>query len=158
MMKSWKKYLGRPVLPGTVKGEVLVSRGGFNSYASFFNSIHTPSKKAICADTGNPGLLGKDLAGKIICLPKTTGSTSSGGVWQRLATLGNAPLAMLFSQPIDSLAAGGLIVADQWAGLRIFTIDSLGEEFLQSVQDGDNVEIYEDGTVIVGVRETTVSP
>ena len=151
-MKNKKTFRGRPVLPGSARGQALVSTGGFNSYASFFNSIHVPSKEAACADSGNPDLLGKNLAGKIICLPKTTGSTSSGAVWQRLVKLGNAPLAMLFSQPIDSLAAGGLIVADQWAGSRIITVDNLGDEFLRLVQDGDFLEICEDGMVIVAAR------
>lgn len=143
------EFHGRPVIPGNIKGEALVSRGGFNTYASFFNSIHVPSKQAICADSGNPDLYGKNLSGKIICLPKTTGSTSSGAVWQRLAKMGNAPRAILFSHPIDTLAAGGLIVAQEWAGGKIYTIDFLGEEFLRSVHDGDAVEIKEDGTVIL---------
>jgi hypothetical protein len=56
---------------------------------------------------------------------------------------------MLFSQPIDSLAAGGLIVADAWGDRRIVTIDQLGAEFLESVADGDRLVIQEDGTVTV---------
>ena len=125
-------FKGRTILPGTAAGEVLVTRRGFNTYASFFTSIHIRTGKAICADIGNPDLYQKDLANKIICLPKTTGSTSSGAVWQRLAKRGIAPLAMLFSRQIDSLAAGGLIVADIWAGKRIITVDQLGEAFFRS--------------------------
>jgi hypothetical protein len=54
---------------------------------------------------------------------------------------------MLFSEPIDSLAAAGLIVADEWAGIRICTVDQLGDEFLQTVKDGDRIVIREDGTI-----------
>lgn len=144
-----KKFYGRSILPGNTKGEALITHNGFNTYASFFNSIHTPSKQAICADAGNSELFGKNLSGKIICLPKTTGSTSSGAVWHRLIKMGNAPKAMLFSQPIDTLAAGGLIVADEWTDFRIYTIDCLGNEFLESIQEGDVIEIMENGTVIV---------
>lgn len=142
-------FKGRTILPGTAAGDVLVTRRGFNTYASFFTSIHTRTGKAICADSGNPDLYRKDLANKIICLPKTTGSTSSGAVWQRLAGGGVAPLAMLFSRQIDSLAAGGLIVADIWAGKRIITVDQLGEAFLAAIKSGDRVTIDEDGTVEV---------
>ncbi len=85
-------FKGRGILPGAATGEALVTRRGFNTYASFFTSIHTPTGKAICADSGNPDLHGMDLAGKIICLPGTTGSTSSGAVWSRLAKMGTAPL------------------------------------------------------------------
>jgi hypothetical protein len=66
-----------------------------------------------------------------------------------VAQLGIAPKAMLFSQKIDSLAAGGLVVTDVWAGKRIYAIDQLGEEFLQSVNDGDWILIKEDGTVTI---------
>jgi hypothetical protein len=56
---------------------------------------------------------------------------------------------MLFSRQIDSLAAGGLIVADVWAGKRIYSVDQLGDEFLESVKDGDLIVIREDGTVTI---------
>lgn len=144
-----KTFKGRIVFSGNVEGKAIVTHRGFNTYASFFTSIHTPSDRAICADSGNQELYGKNLADKIICLPKTTGSTSSGAVWQRLAKMGNIPRAMLFSQQIDSLAAGGLAVTDVWAGKRVCTVDQLGDEFLESVKDGDRIMIKEDGTVMV---------
>lgn len=145
-----KSFRGRAILPGSLEGEALVTQTGFNAYASFYTSIHTQVDMAQCADSGNKELYGKNLTDKIICLPKTIGSTSAGAVWQRLAQMDIAPKAMLFSQPIDSLAAGGLIVADVWTGKRIVTVDQLGDEFLESVKDSDRVVIQEDGTVTIG--------
>jgi len=142
-------FKGRPVLPGTVTGVAVVSHGGFNTYASFFESIHEPSDKAICADSGNADLYGRDLAGRVICVPNTTGSTSGGAVWQRLIDMGNAPRAMLFSKAIDSLAAGGLIVADLWGGERIVVVDRLGDAFLEAVVHGDALTIGADGGVVI---------
>jgi hypothetical protein len=107
-----------------VDGEALVSRVGFNAYASFYDSIHEQVDEARCADGSNRDLFGKTLTDKIICLPKTTGSTSAGAV-----------------------AAGGLVVTDLWAGIRIVTVDQLGDEFLVAVHDGDPIEVREDGTV-----------
>jgi len=150
-----KSFKGRALLPGDLEGEALVTHLGFNTYASFFTSIHTQVEAAPCDDSGNPELYGKILSGKVICLPQTTGSTSAGAVWQRLVHLGVAPRAMLFSQPIDPLAAGGLIVADLWAGERIYVVDQLGDEFLESVRDGDRVEIRGDGTVTIIERAAT---
>ena len=144
-----RSFKGRAILPGNLEGEVLVTHVGFNTYASFYTSIHTQVETAQCADSSNQELYGKNLTDKIICLPKTTGSTSAGAVWQRVARMGVAPKAMLFSQQIDSLAAGGLIVADVWAGKRIVTVDQLGGEFLESVQDGNRIVIQEDGTVTI---------
>ncbi|MFQ5814182.1 MAG: 3-hydroxyacyl-CoA dehydrogenase NAD-binding domain-containing protein, partial [Anaerolineae bacterium] len=142
-------FKGRAILPGNIEGEALVTHVGFNAYASFYTSIHAQVEIAQCADSGNQELHGKNLTDKILCLPKTTGSTSAGAVWQRVAQMGIAPKAMLFSQRIDSLAAGGLIVADLWAGKRIYTVDQLGDEFLESVKDGDRIAIREDGTVTI---------
>jgi predicted aconitase with swiveling domain len=142
-----RSFKGRAILPGNLEGVALVTHVGFNAYASFYTSIHAQVQTAQCADTGNRELYEKNLTDKIICLPKTTGSTSAGAVWQRVAQMGIAPKAMLFSQSIDSLAAGGLIVADVWAGTRIVTVDQLGDEFLDSVKEGDRVVIREDGTV-----------
>jgi predicted aconitase with swiveling domain len=144
-----RSFKGRAVLPGDLEGEALVSHVGFNTYASFYKSIHDQADSASCADSGNQELYGKDLTGKIICLPKTTGSTSGGAVWQRIACLGIAPRALLFAQEIDSLAAGGLIVADVWAQRRIVTIDRLGDEFLETVREGDWLTVGEDGAVTI---------
>lgn len=140
-------FKGRVVLSGSIEGYALVTHQGFNTYASFYESIHEQTKKAVCADSGNPELYGKNLVNRILCLPRTTGSTSSGGVWQCLAKWGTTPLAMLFSQMIDPLAAGGLVVADIWAGKRIITVDQLGDDFLEIVRNGDQIRISEEGVV-----------
>ena len=142
-----KTFSGRAILPANLTGEALVSRRGFNAYAIFYNSLHDDAKSAECADSGNTELFGRNITEKIICLPKTSGSTSAGAVWQRVVSLGVAPKAMLFAHSIDSLAAGGLIVADIWTNHRICTVDQLGEDFLLAVKDGDWLDVSEDGTV-----------
>ena len=142
-------FKGRAILPGHLAGRALVTTTGFNAYACFYNSLREDVTRAECADPGNQDLFGKRLDGAIVCLPNTIGSTSAGAVWQRVAQLGVAPLAMLFSKPIDSLAAGGLIVADLWVGKRIVTIDQLGDEFLHTVSEGDWITIHDDGNVSV---------
>ena len=144
-----RSFKGKPILPGNLEGEALVTHVGFNTYASFYTSIHAQVEAAQCADSSNQELYGKNLTDKIICLPQTIGSTSAGAVWQRVAQMGVAPKAMLFSQQIDSLAAAGLVVADVWVGKRIYAVDQLGDEFLVSVKDGDRIVIREDGTVTV---------
>lgn len=143
------QFQGRPLLGGNIAGSAVVSASGFNTYASFFSSIHESSGRAVSADAGNPEIYGLDLAGKILCLPQTTGSTSSGAVWQRLVLMGSAPLAVLFSKKIDSLAAGGLLVADIWTPKRIAVVDCLGEDFLYAVKTGDTISLNDCGMVHV---------
>jgi hypothetical protein len=62
--------------------------------------------------------------------------------------MGRQPACMLFSNPIDSLAGAGVILADVWLeGVHMPVIDSLGDEFLNYVKDGMTVTIKEDGIV-----------
>jgi predicted aconitase with swiveling domain len=102
-----------------------------------------------CSDQNNTDLFGKILTGKILCLPKTIGSTTGGMILQTVASMGSAPAAILFSEAIDSLAAAGVVLADVWNGNRIVAIDNLGTEFLACVQQGQKVDIFEDGRVVV---------
>jgi predicted aconitase with swiveling domain len=144
-----KEFKGRPILAGTLKGNALVSKQGFNTLASCIKSAMKNSKNVICSDQNNPDIFNQKLTGTILCLPKTIGSTTGGVVLQTIASMDAAPSAMLFSETIDSLAASGVILADVWNGKRIITIDRLGDEFLDIVSTGAMVEIKEDGTVYV---------
>ena len=146
-----KTFKGRPVLPGNLEGAATVSRIGFNTYTSYkLNMVGGMTDKAICTDGDNKDLYGKDISGCNLCLPQTIGSTTGGFVLMGVAKLGVAPKAMLFANHIDSLAAGGLVMADIWMGKRVIAIDLLGDEFLDAVNTGDPVKIHEDGTVEVG--------
>jgi len=142
-------FLGRNIVAGITEGEAVVSRTGFNAYASFYNSLADDVQTAVCADSGNQDTFGKILSGKILCIPNSIGSTSAGAVWQRIVNLGIAPKAVLFSQTIDSLAAGGLIVVDVWTDKKICVIDKLGSEFLKTVQEGDWIKIQIEGSIII---------
>jgi predicted aconitase with swiveling domain len=145
-----KEFKGRALLRGDVSGEAIVTREGFNTLASYIKSAIRRSKRAICSDQNNKDLYKKDLTDKIICLPKTIGSTMGGLVIMTAAELNLSPKAFLFSESIDSLACAGLILTDVWLDNRIITVDRLGDEFINHVQSGMPVEIKEDGTVVVG--------
>ncbi|MGF7057574.1 aconitase X swivel domain-containing protein [Brassicibacter mesophilus] len=144
-----KIFKGRPVLPGNIEGEAVVTHQGLNILATFQKSALRKAKKVISSDQNNKELYNKELTGKIICLPKTIGSTTGGMVLESITKLGIGPKAMLFSEHIDSLAAAGVILADVWVNERIVTIDQLGDEFLQYVKDGQTIEIREDGSVVI---------
>ena len=145
-----KKFKGRIVAPGTVKAEALVSHGGLNTLASFQKALQFGDKKATCGDQNNPDLYGKEMAGKALCLPQTIGSTTGGLVLYCACSMKRQPACMLFSLPIDSLAAAGAILADVWLDdVSMPVVDSLGEEFLEYVKDGMTVTVGEDGLVTV---------
>ena len=145
-----KEFKGRIVTPGTVSAPAVVSHGGLNTLASFQKALQFGDKKATCGDQNNPDLYGKELAGKALCLPQTIGSTTGGMVLYCACAMKRQPACMLFSNPIDSLAAAGSILASVWLeGVQMPVVDSLGEEFLNYVQDGMTITVKEDGTVCV---------
>lgn len=142
-----KKFKGRVIAKGSAKAKALVSRNGFNTLASYQKSLMFGDKKGTCSDQNNPDVYGKELAGSALCLPQTIGSTTGGMVLFTAASFGRQPACMLFSKPIDSLAAAGAILADVWTDANMPVVDSLGDEFLQTVQTGMTVSVAEDGTV-----------
>ena len=143
-----KQFTGRVVAKGTVSAPALVSHGGLNTLASFQKALQFGDKKATCGDQNNPDLYGKPMAGKALCLQRTIGSTTGGLVLYCACSMHRQPACMLFSEPIDSLAAAGAILQDVWLeGSRMPVIDCLGEEFLRYVQDGMTVTVKEDGIV-----------
>ena len=145
-----KTFKGRVVSPGTVTAEAVVSHGGLNTLASFQKALQFGDKKATCGDQNNPDLFGKQMAGKALCLPQTIGSTTGGLVLYCACSMHRQPACMLFSNPIDSLAAAGAVLADVWLDdVQMPVVDSLGDEFLAYMKDGMTVTVGEDGTVTV---------
>ena len=144
-----RTFRGRAVVPGNTTADALVSRQGFNTLASFQKALMFKDKKAKCSDQNNPDIYEKPMQGAALCLPQTIGSTTGGMVLYCAAALGQQPACMLFSKPIDSLAAAGAILADVWTDVSMPVVDTLGDEFLAYVQTGAKVTVQEDGTVIV---------
>lgn len=145
-----KTFKGRVITPGTATAEALVSHGGLNTLASFQKALQFGDKMATCGDQNNPDLYGKQMCGKALCLPQTIGSTTGGLVLYCACAMKRQPACLLFSNPIDSLALAGAVLADVWLDdVNMPVVDSLGEDFLNYVQDGMTITINEGGEVVV---------
>ena len=145
-----REFKGRVIAPGTVTAPALVSHGGLNTLASFQKAVQFGDKKATCGDQNNPDLYGKAMAGTALCLPQTIGSTTGGLVLYCACAMERQPACMLFSKPIDSLAAAGSILASVWLpDVSMPVVDSLGDEFLNYVKDGMTITVSENGKVTV---------
>ena len=128
-------FKGRVVTPGETTAPALVSHGGLNTLASYQMALMFGDKQP--------------MLGKALCLPETIGSTTGGMVLYTACAMGKQPACMLFSKPIDSLAASGAILAANWTDAVMPVVDSLGEEFLDYVKDGMTISVSLDGTVTV---------
>ena len=146
-MTTTNTFKGRPAVPGDVDGLAEVSHVGFNTCAAYVDVLISGSDSGVCQDHDNPDLFGHDLAGKIVCIPQTIGSSSAATLFMIILEKGIAPKAMLFANHIDSLAACGILMGDNWLGKRIVTVDMLGPAFLESVKTGHKVHVHEDGTI-----------
>ena len=145
-----KTFKGRVITPGQASAKALVSHGGLNTLASFQKALQFGDKMATCGDQNNPDLYGKQMAGAALCLPQTIGSTTGGLVLYCACAMKRQPACLLFSNPIDSLALAGAVLADVWLDdVNMPVVDSLGDEFLNYVKDGMTITIGEEGVVTV---------
>lgn len=144
-----REFKGRVIVPGAVTAQAIVSRQGFNTLASLQKGLMMRDKQCKCSDQNNPDIYGKPLAGKALCLPQTTGSTTGGMLLYCAVNMGLAPACLLFSKPIDSLAAAGAILAGVWTDTPVPVIDNLGDEFLATVLTGMSISVSNDGVVSV---------
>ncbi len=144
-----KTFKGRPLLPGNVEETAEVSHVGFSPSASYIDIVFSGSKSGVIKDHENKDLYGRDLKGKILCLPQSIGSSAGACMMMAAAKADATPKVMLFANHVDSISACGLLMADNWLGKRIISVDMLGQEFLDTVKTGQKVKVYEDGTVDV---------
>ena len=145
-----RQFKGRVITPGEVTAEALVTREGFNTLASFQTALQFGDKEVKCSDQNNKDIFNKPMINKALCLPQTIGSTTGGLVLYCACAMGKNPACMLFSNPIDSLAAAGAVLSDVWVeGVSMPVIDSLGDEFLNYVKDGMKITIKANGIVEV---------
>ena len=145
-----KEFHGRVIQAQNWTSEAIVSHQGFNTLASCQKSaLLATSKKIIVSDQNNKDRYKKNITGKALCLPETSGSTTGGMVIQTIAVRSLAPKAWLFSHHIDPLAASGIIISNVWNDAGLIAIDEVGDDFLDAVKSGDKITIKEDGTVIV---------
>jgi predicted aconitase with swiveling domain len=144
-------FQGRPVLPGDIEGEAMVSKQPFNPGSSYIENLWGGvSDSAICTDQDNKDIFGKDLNGVILCTPQSIGSSMGGAAFMAVAGLGVAPKAILYSRHIDAVSASGIVMANVWQEKPIITIDLLGDEFLEAAKTGDPITVKADGTVEIG--------
>ena len=147
MMAQTTTFKGRPAVPGSAEGSAEVSHIGFNTCATYVDVLISGSDSGVCQDHDNKDLFGHDLAGKIVCIPQTIGSSSAATLFMIIMEKNIQPKAMLFANHIDSLAACGILMGVNWLDKTIVTVDMLGDDFLDAVKTGDQVTVHEDGTI-----------
>jgi len=132
---------GRPVISGSARGTVLVSREPL----SFWGGYDWKTGEII--DRRHP-LSGSNAAGKILAIPFTRGSSTTTAVLLEAIRAQTAPAAIVTTSA-DFFFALASVVADEMYATPIPLV-AVSESDFSRLQSGDNVEI--DGGTLVVIR------
>ena len=113
---------------------------------SFWGGVNP--KTGVIADVRHPQH-GRPIAGLVLCLPGTVGSSSASAVLLELVRAGRAPAALVLHEP-DAILLLGLIVAREmgWSAPMALRLDRTHQAGL----DGKPLHIAADGTITAVTR------
>ncbi len=124
-----RTFKGRVLVEGEAEGEAVVVES-----ISFYGDVDP--ERGILAD-------GRSIEGKILVARRSRGSTVGSYVIYALKEYGKAPKAILMGRSEPIVIAGAVLS-------NIPLVDSLPDEFFNSVKDGVRVRVRSDGTVEIG--------
>lgn len=96
---------------------------------------------------------GESLAGRIVVVSRTRGSTSSSGVLAEIVRAGVGPAALLLAEP-DPAVVAALTVVGELYGIRVPAI-VLASEQLSAIRDGQQLQVRRDGAIAAAVDPDT---
>ncbi len=99
------------MMSNRIEGEILVCEEGLSLWGG------VDPETGIIRDVLHPQH-GETLAGRIVFMPTSRGSSSGGGILLGPALSGNAPLAFVFKKP-ESILNLGAVIAERMFGLKI---------------------------------------
>ncbi|MGA0617498.1 aconitase X [Paracoccus sp. KR1-242] len=137
------------ILPGNAEGPVLAMTEGL----SFWGGVDPATARVI--DAHHP-LHGACLAGAVVMMPTSRGSCSGSGVVLDLLLKGNAPAALIFSEPEDILTLGSLIGAEMFG--RSFPVLRVAEGDFARLAAQPRLSIREEEIVADGTRMPILAP
>ena len=129
---------GRAVVPGTAKGQALVS----GQPLSLWGGLDATTGRIIDQRHDRAGAV---VAGRVFVFPQGKGSSTASAVLVESVKAGTAPAAIVNCR-LDPILALGAIVAEELYGVTVPVV-VLAPEDLDSIRDGDRLLIAPDGTV-----------
>lgn len=102
-MLTVNSVLGNILIGGSASGSILKLDGPL----SFWGGVDP--ERGIIGDPRHPNS-GQEIAGRVLAIPATIGSSSSSAIMLELLRNGNAPLALLLGT-VDSILVLGILVA-----------------------------------------------
>ncbi len=128
------------VVPGGAKGVALVSPDPLSFWGGY-----DPATGEI-TDRRHP-LSGENAAGRVLVMPFTRGSSTGTQILLESIRLGRSPAAIISSRT-DAFLALASVVAGELYGEGIPILTAGPEDFVR-FETGQQVDIHEDGTIII---------
>jgi predicted aconitase with swiveling domain len=123
-----------PILPGAAQGPVL----RLDLPLSFWGGVDPAAGKLLA-----PPL--ESIAGTVLMLPETIGSSSSSAVLLELLRNGRAPAALLLGRPDAILGLGILVAAEMgWPTIPLLLLPAAAQRHFAN---GERIRIAADGTI-----------
>ncbi|MEM7464313.1 MAG: DUF126 domain-containing protein, partial [Pseudomonadota bacterium] len=139
---------GRALVSGQASGEIVYS----NTPLSFWGGVESTTGRVI--DQHHP-LSGQTLAGKILAIPGSRGSSSGSGIILELILNGNHPAALVFERE-EEIISVGVVVAEEIYG-RSIPVICVGSQNFQALAtfkhaavSGGIVKCWRDGNQLRG--------
>lgn len=123
-----------PILHGTAEGPVL----RLDNPLSFWGGVDPAAGRLLAPPQAS-------LAGTVLMLPETIGSSSSSAVLLELLRNGRAPVALVLGRPDAILGLGILVAAEMgWPTIPLLLMPAAEQRRFAT---GDRVRIEADGTI-----------
>jgi predicted aconitase with swiveling domain len=123
-----------PILPGTAAGPVL----RLDQPLSFWGGVDPAEGRLLAPPQAS-------IAGTVLMLPETIGSSSSSAVLLELLRNGRAPAALVLGRPDAILGLGILVAAEMgWPTIPLLLLPVAEQQRFAS---GDKVQVAADGTI-----------
>lgn len=136
-----KVLIARRVISGALGAPVEAAGFALTAPISFWGGVNPQT--GLIANVRHPQY-GRSVAGKVLCLPATVGSSSAAAVLLELTYAGLAPAAIVLHEP-DAILLLGLIVAEEM-GLAIPAALQLDREHYPAL-DAQNLSINDQGMI-----------
>ena len=138
-----RELRGRPVVPGSAQGIALVS----HQPLSFWGGVDPATGEVI---DRRHDLSGQIVAGRVLVLPYSRGSSTTSTVLLECIRAGTAPAAIVASSADPLLALGSFVAEELYH--RAVPMVALEEPDFLRLRTGDLVTVRPDGTVEVHDR------
>ncbi len=132
--------IGKPVISGKASGIALVSREPLSFWGGY------DWKSGEITDRRHP-LSGENARGKVLVVPFTRGSSTTTAVLLEAIREGTAPAAIVTTATDFFFALASVVAGELYE--KSFPLIALSESDFDMIKTGDQVEVMEDGKLIV---------